>query len=110
VPTTEARDELIRRLVDGDPAVRAELAAAAPTSADPVLLVAAALAAAEPALLGRATAVAGAAHERRLVDIAAAYLAGTVDRARLLARDHLADHPDSLLATFVAHPPEKRNP
>jgi len=110
MPTTEARDELIGRLVDGDPDARAELAAAAATSTDPVLLVAAALAAADPALLGRAAAVAGTAHHRRLVDIAAAHLDGATDRARLLARDHLADHPDSLLATFVAHQPEMRNP
>ncbi len=103
-------NELVRRFTAGDPAAPALLAAAAPTSTDPVLLVAAALATADPALLVRAAAVAGTAHERRLVDIAAAHLAGAADRARLLARDHLADHPDSPLATFVAERPEKRNP
>ena len=101
-------NELVRQFTAGDPAAPALLAAAAPTSTDPVLLVAAALATADPALLGRAAAVAGTAHERRLVDIAAAHLDGAADRARLLARDHLADHPDSLIATFVAHP-QKRN-
>lgn len=103
-------NELVRRFTAGDPAAPALLAAAAPASTDPELLVAAALADADPALLGRAASLAGTAHDRRLVDIAAVYLAGAADRARLLARDHLADHPDSLLATFVADPPEMRNP
>ncbi len=48
-----------------------------------------------------------------LVAVAAAYLAGDADRALLLARDHLADHPDGLLVAHIAAAPPspaKRNP
>jgi hypothetical protein len=106
MPSTDA-EQLVRRFVDGDPAVVGELAAYA--GADPVLLVAAALAAPPGRdLLRRAGAAARDAGERRLVAIAATYLAGDVDRAGLLARDHLADHPDSPLAAHLAAQSEKR--
>jgi hypothetical protein len=36
------------------------------------------------------------------VAVAAAYLRGDADRAALLARDHLADHPDSPLVAHIA--------
>lgn len=67
------------------------------------VLTAAALARpAEPELLGRASAAATSAAERRLVAVVAAYLDGADDRALLLARDHLADHPDTPVAARIA--------
>jgi hypothetical protein len=42
------------------------------------------------------------ARARRTVAVALAYLAGDPDRALLLARDHLADHPADLLVAHVA--------
>lgn len=44
--------------------------------------------------------------------VAAAYLGGDADRALLLARDHLADHPDSPLVAHIAAltATEKRTP
>jgi len=96
-------DRLVRGAVAGDEWVRAELARLAPTSTDPAVLVAAALTDPDwPALLERAAAAAADQRERQLVAVAAAALAGDTDRARLLAREHLAEHPDSLLAAHLA--------
>jgi hypothetical protein len=75
-------DQLLRRILDGD---------------DPAVLVAVALAAVDRPL-GRAAALAADARTRR----ALAYLGGDHDRALLLARDHLADHPADLLVAHVA--------
>jgi hypothetical protein len=103
---------LIRRLIAGDDQARArlrELAAtqSAPDLSDPALLVAAALAGpgGEP-LLARAAAAATTTRDRQVVAIAAAHLAGDSDRLDVLVRDHLADHPGSLLAAWIAsqHP------
>jgi hypothetical protein len=79
------------------------LLVAARTSRDPAVLVAAALIAADwPELLDRATTAATGTRDRQLVAIAAAYLHGDDDRTRLLARDHLADHPDAVLVAHIA--------
>jgi len=103
---------LIRRLIAGDDQAQArlrELAAtpSAPDLSDPVLLVAAAMAGpGGDRLLARAAAAATTTRDRQLVAIAAAHLAGDADRLDVLVRDHLADHPDSLLAAWIAsqHP------
>ena len=79
-------DQLLRRILAGD---------------DPAVLVAVALAAADRPL-ERAAALAVDARARRTVAVALAYLAGDPDRALLLARAHLADHPADLLVAHVA--------
>ncbi len=79
-------DQLLRHILDGD---------------DPAVLVAVALAAADRPL-ERAAALAADARTRRAVAVALAYLGGDHDRALLLARDHLADHPADLLVAHVA--------
>jgi hypothetical protein len=79
-------DLLLRRILTGD---------------DPAVLVAVALAAADRPL-ERAAALAADARARRTVAVALAYLTGDPDRALLLARDHLADHPADLLVAHVA--------
>jgi hypothetical protein len=79
-------DLLLRRILTGD---------------DPAVLVAVALAAADRPL-ERASALAADARARRTVAVALAYLTGDPDRALLLARDHLADHPADLLVAHVA--------
>ena len=67
------------------------------------MLVAAALVGpAAPDLLARAAAPAVTTRDRQLVAIAAAHLAGDADRVDVLARDHLADHPDNLLVAWIA--------
>jgi len=55
-----------------------------------------------PALLERADSTAATTRDRQLVAVAAAYLHGDADRALLLARDHLAEHPDSVLVAHIA--------
>ncbi len=93
-------EQLVRCLAAGDTAALVERAA---TSDDPAVLTAAALVV--PAwrpLLARAAEAAAGSHDRQLVTIATAYLRGDADRALLLARDHLADHPDSPLAAHLA--------
>jgi hypothetical protein len=66
-------------------------------------LVLAALAAPDqPDLLERAEAAARTTRDRQLVAIAAAHLDGDADRVDALARDHLADYPDVLVAWIAA--------
>ena len=74
-----------------------------PHSHDPAVLVAAALHAPDAdALLARAAAAATTTRDRQLVAIAAAHLRGEHDVVDALARDHLVDHPDSVLAAQIA--------
>ena len=63
------------------------------TSADRLTAVALLIQAAESATTTR---------ERQLVAIATAYLDGDTDRVDVLAREHLADHPDHLLVALIA--------
>lgn len=96
-------DQLIRRFIAGDPTATGVLIERADTSDDPAVLVAAALVVpAWRALLSRAARAAEGTRDRQVVAVAAAYLHGDAGRALLLARDHLADHPDSLLVAHIA--------
>jgi molybdopterin-guanine dinucleotide biosynthesis protein A len=96
-------EQLIRDLIAGSDGNTAALREAACTSSHPAVLVAAALMTpARPDLLDRAAAAASGTRDRQLVAIARAHLHGDDDRALLLARDHLAAHPDSLLVAHIA--------
>jgi hypothetical protein len=67
------------------------------------LLVAAALVSHDSnELLARAAATATTTRDRQLVAITAAHLAHDEDLLDALVRDHLADHPDSILAAWIA--------
>jgi hypothetical protein len=102
---------LIRRLIAGDPAASAQLQALARTECSPTLLVAAALVRHDGhELLARAAASATMPGDRQLVAIAAAHLGHDDERLDALVRDHLADHPDSILAAWIAaqHPRPSR--
>lgn len=66
-------------------------------------LVEAALAAPDgTALLARARHGATSTRDRQVVAVAAAYLHGDHDLVDALARDHLVDHPDSVLVARIA--------
>lgn len=95
-------DTLVRLLVAGDlPGLHHALAEAPPTT--PVGLLVAALGSTSPAdHLAHAARVARTTRDRQLVAITAAHEAGDHDRVAVLTRDHLVDHPDSLLAAYVA--------
>ena len=71
--------------------------------ARPARLVAASVFAADAALLlARAAAVAATTRDRQLVAIATAHARGEREVVDALARDHLVDHPDSVLAAWIA--------
>jgi hypothetical protein len=96
-------DLLIRQLIGGDRGAVARITERAWTSTEPILLIAAALVdPTTPDLLARAMAVASTTRDRQIAAIAAAHLDGDADRVNALARDHLADHPDSLLVAWIA--------
>jgi len=94
---------LLRRLVVGDDAAIAAIVEASRTSDDPLILVAAALFAPDrDGLLDRARDVAKSTRERQLVAIATAHWRGERELVDALARDHLADYPDSLIVSWIA--------
>lgn len=94
---------LVRRLVSGDPAAVAAVVDAARTSTDPVVLAAAALWATHPhELLATAGEHAHETRERQIVAVVAAYVARDFGRVDDLAREHLVDHPDSVLVSWIA--------
>ena len=96
-------DRLIRRFIGGDAEAAAGIVARAASTSEPALLVAAVLVdPAKPGLLDRASAAAVTTRDRQLVAIAAAHLDGDADRVDVLARDHLADHPDNVLVAWIA--------
>ena len=102
---------LLRRLVVGDDAAIAAIVAASRTSDDPLILVAAALFAPEAdALLSRAERVAATTRDRQLVVIAGAHRRGERELVDALARDHLVDHPDSLLVAWIADASHSQTP
>jgi len=97
-------ETLLRRLISGDDVAAAAVLARAATSEVPALLVAAALISGDSAgpLLARATAHATTTRDRQLVAVATAHLEGDHDLFDALIRDHLADHPDNVLAAWIA--------
>ena len=100
--THEGLDDMIRRAIGGDPAATAAIAARADTTDDAVVIVMAALLEPAPERLDRARSVASTSRDRQVVEIARAHLAGDGDRVDALARDHLVDHPDSLIVAWIA--------
>ena len=103
-PTTA----LLHRLIGDDPTAVADIRRLAPLSDSPALLVAAALLGPEPPLLTRAAALARTSRDRQLVALAEAFLRGDNDRVDVLVREHLSDHPDNLLACWIAGRPAHR--
>jgi hypothetical protein len=96
-------DALLRQMMGGDAEATALIAAKARSSDEAMLLAAAALLdPAAPSLLARATTAASTTRDRQAVAVTAAHLAGDRDRVDALARDHLADYPDSLFVAWIA--------
>jgi hypothetical protein len=93
---------ILDALALGDSLAAAEIVQHAHGSDDVALLVAAAVFASDRDLLTRAAAVATTTRERQLVAIASAHLHDDAPRVRDLARDHLADHPDSVLVAWIS--------
>jgi hypothetical protein len=125
---------LLNRLVRGDPTAVAEVVQRAAVDRSPALLVAAALVtpdrttldhptvdhptvdrptedgASPRGLLERAGRNAVTTRDRQLVAIAAARLDDDEDLVGALVGDHLSDHPDSTLATWIAAGSDQLHP
>lgn len=101
--TANDADRLIRGLIGGQAAATVEIMGRAQTCEDPMVVTAAALISpGAPELLARGADLAQTSRERQVVAIATAHLAGDGDLVEALARDHLVDHPDSLLVAWIA--------
>jgi hypothetical protein len=103
VPTEQTA--LLRRLVGGDPRAAGEVLALVPTTDSASVLVAAAMVSQATDHLARAAALATGTRERQLVVLAEAHLDGNTSLLDVLVREHLADHPDHLLAAWIAGRP-----
>ena len=96
-------EDVIHHLVVGCDTAIAEIIERAHTTDDVTTMVAAALFAPVPGeLLQRAAGAAQTTRDRQLVEIAVAHVAGDADRVDALARDHLVDHPDSVLVAWIS--------
>jgi hypothetical protein len=96
-------DNVIHQLAVGSRVAVAEIVERAHTSDDVSIVVSAALFTAgdHRGLMKRAATLAATTRDRQLVAIATAHLEGDADRVEDLARDHLSDHPDSVLAAWI---------
>ncbi len=96
------QNTVIHQLAVGDAAAIAEIVERAQTSDDVTTLVAAALFAPDSTgLLQRAASIATTTSDRQVVAIAVAHAAADVDLVDALARDHLTDHPTSVLVAWI---------
>ena len=97
---------LLLRLIGGDATAPGEILESAGTSTSPALLVAAALVTGQPTdtagFLARAEKHAATTRDRQLVALATAHLDDDADLLDALVRDHLSDHPDNVLAAWIA--------
>lgn len=96
---------LLHLLIGGDTRAAGDILARAATTDSASLLVAAAMLTRDASHLVRAAALATAARERQLVVLAGAHLEGNAHLLDVLVRDHLADHPDHVLAAWIAGQP-----
>jgi hypothetical protein len=95
-------EDVIHELAVGDPAAVAVIVERARVSTDVTTLISAALFAPDPTdLLQRAAAAAKTTRDRQVVAIARAHVAGDAGLVDALARDHLTDHPTSVLVAWI---------
>ena len=102
IPVTSDDASLLLRLIGGDVAAADEILTRAPASDDPGLLVAAAMLSGDVTHLVRAHEAARSPRDRQLVVLAQTHLLGDTELFDVLVRDHLADHPDHLMAAWIA--------
>ena len=93
---------MIRSAIGGDADAMAWVVAHADSIDDAVLIAMAALLERLPQRLDRAAAVAATSRDRQVVAIARAHLHQQRELVDALARDHLADYPDSLIVAWIA--------
>ena len=96
---------LLHRLVGGDPDAAIEVLEQAETSDSASVLVAAAMLSRDVRHLDPAMRFAASSRERQLVALADISLRGDADLFDVLVREHLAGHPEDLLAAWIAGRP-----
>jgi hypothetical protein len=100
--TDDSVETVIRRAIGGDSGAITRVMAEADTTGSAVVIALAALLERLPGRLDRALAVASTSRDRQVVEIARAHLDGRSELVDALARDHLVDHPDSLIVAWIA--------
>jgi len=106
--SAHARD-LLHRLMAGDDSAVEAIVEAARGGGEPSVLAAAALFVPDgDALLARAAASATTTRDRQLVAIATAHRRGDRQLVDALAREHLVDHPDSVLVAWIAEASQRQ--
>jgi uncharacterized protein YbaP (TraB family) len=95
-------DATITLAIGGDDAAIASVVANAMDTDDARMVALAALLTSRVDWIARAHRLAMTTRDRQVVAISASYLAGEHDLVQMLARDHLADHPDSLIVEWIA--------
>ena len=105
-------ENVLHQLAVGDRRAIAEIVARAHDSDDVTTVVSAALFAGDSTdLIDRAAGLATTTRDRQVVAIAVAHIAGDAELVDALARDHLADHPTSVLVAWISaqsHPATTR--
>lgn len=95
-------ETMIRAAIGGDERSMRALADGAAGSGDARAMSVGAILAGDPSRLAEARHAAATNRDRQVVAIASAFLDGDLARVQLLARDHLADHPDNLVVAWIA--------
>jgi hypothetical protein len=95
-------DRSVRQAIGGDAHALSTLVTQADASDEVLLITMAALVEGLPARLDRAGELAARTRDRQVVAIARAHLEGRNELVDALARDHLADYPDSLIVSWIA--------
>ncbi|MCX6431371.1 MAG: hypothetical protein NTX29_00815 [Actinobacteria bacterium] len=95
-------EDALRRVIGGDISARADVLKRAGQEQDPTLLAMAAVLSGDREWLAKAEGQAASTRDRQIVAIASAHVAGDSDLVDALARDHLADYPDSLIVAWLA--------
>jgi hypothetical protein len=103
-------DDTVRRAIGGDARAVEWIRTHVDSSDHSLVVVMAALLDRDARWLDRAQAMATTSRDRQVVEVARAHLDGRVDQVDALARDHLVDHPDSLLVAWVAAGAAVRRP
>jgi lactate dehydrogenase-like 2-hydroxyacid dehydrogenase len=95
-------DLTIRQAIGGNVEAIAAIRKLADTTDVAIVIVVAALLERDPDRLICADSLAEMGRDRQIVEIARAHLASNSELVDALARDHLVDHPDSLVVAWVA--------
>jgi hypothetical protein len=95
-------EDALRRVIGGSVSARADVLNRAGQGQDSTLLAMAAVLSGDREWLARAERQAASTRDRQIVAIASARVAGDAELVDALARDHLADYPDSLIVAWLA--------